>query len=208
MTRDKKQITKVIAASLLGDASIQKSKDWNNTRFSLTLVDPHKDHLEYVAQYIEEITPVSYYRNEHDRGGRKPYTQMYSRVHPFFNTYRERMYGTGRKSVDKHYLELLDWEYLAIWYMQDGTLNREKNQIVLCTQSFSYPENHYLRIALKEKLNLDFTVRSYQQNNHLLHRLDLTQKQTSFVCESVAPYVQDSFKYKIDCRTVRPYNTK
>lgn len=204
MAREERQITKIIAASLLGDASIQKTNAHKNARFTLTLVDPHKDHLDYIAAYIEQVTPVSFYRNESDRNGRKPYTQLYSRFHPFFLPFRERMYGTGRKSVDKHYLTLLDWEFLAIWHMQDGYLNIQRNQIVLATQSFSYPENHYLRIALKETLDLDFTVRSYRQNKHLLHRLELTQKQTQLYCENLKPYVQPSFEYKINCRTIRP----
>lgn len=201
MARDEKHITKIVAACLLGDASISaKRGPKGNCRFSLTLTEGHEDHLQYIAEALEPITRISYYRNA-GKDDTKPYVQMYTMSHPFYNTFRERMYGTGVKAIDRHYLLLMDWESLAIWHMHDGYYNISRNQVSLATQSFTYGDNHYLRIMLKEKFDLNFSVVSYRlQSGNLVHRLDLSKKDSYKFIDGIAPFVQPSFSYKIERR--------
>jgi hypothetical protein len=212
--RDEKYITKIIAASLLGDGSV----GYNKTKypsFEIRILTEHKDHLDYLASVIEPLTKCSWYeRPAHDfvQNGktyhRKTQTRLRTSAHPFFKPFRDRMYPLGHKIVDPHYLKLLDWEFLAVWYMQDGHLsaytNKKNNklhyfQLGLATNSFSYADNHFLRIQLKERLDLDFSVNIHTNTSGTRgYKLKLNSQQIDYFCENVKPYIQPSFEYKIN----------
>lgn len=213
--RNNKELTKIIAASLHGDGSIYKDKrDNGNCSFEIGQTEAHRDYLEYLCQKLEGLTTFSITpsRKEQDTviAGRetrtKPMWRLRSARHPFFNKFRERMYGTGRKSVDPHYLTLLDWEFMAHWYQEDGSLSvsvhKEKYfqyHLEIASQSFSYAENMQLRAAIKEKLNLDWRVVPMKNSKgSVLYKLQSSRKDIETFCENISPYVVNSFLYKID----------
>lgn len=213
--RDEKYITKIVAASLLGDASITYAKS-KNPCFSINLISEHKDHLDYLA---DVLAPVTKTRMDIKPGGpciisgketsRREQTRLRSQCLPFFQKFRERMYPMGHKVVDPHYLTLLDWEFLAVWYMQDGHLSayyvKGKNpqySLGIATHSFSYADNHFLRIQLKEKLNLDWSVNAHTNTSGTRsYKLKLSATQIDYFCENIKPYIQPSFEYKVSKET-------
>lgn len=214
--RDEKYITKIVAASLLGDASIEHDKrDNGNSNFTISLIQDHRDHLEYIEQVLAPITACSWYEKNGGFASSKKQWRLRSKRHPFFNKFRERMYATGRKSVDPHYLTLLDAEFLAVWYMQDGNYCTYVNQrgylhqqIRLATHSFSYAENMFLRAKLKEVLDLDFNVHTSRTNNNIQYYLRCaTKSNISKFIEIVTPYIQPSFQYKVISRMKSPVNS-
>jgi hypothetical protein len=213
MTRDNKYITKIIAASLLGDASIETDKrDNGNHSFTINQIVDHKDYIQLLSSIIEPITSTSITLVDKSKQTHiigvptvcKNQLRLRTKRHPFFNSFRERMYINGRKVVDPHYLTLLDWEFLAHWYMQDGYMSaywskKEKKAyacyaVGLCTNNFSYPEQMFLRSKLKEKLNLDWNVVKDGRN----YRLKLSAQQIPLFINGVKQYIAPSFHYKID----------
>lgn len=206
--RNEQYITKIIAASLLGDASIEKDSrsGTGNTNFSIALTQEHRDHLDYLCDVIEPVTSCSINEKHQLDIPRKLQWRLRSRKHPFFNKFHERMYGTGRKSVDPHYLTLLDAEFLAVWYMQDGYLSAymskkiyPQTRVGLCTNGFSYGENMNLRSVLKEKLDLDWHVQDDRTGSgNLTYRLILAPKDTDKMMNLIKDFIQDSFLYKVD----------
>lgn len=217
--RDEKRLTKIVAASLLGDASISKDKrDNGNACFEITLIEEHRDHLEYLAGQLEHLTKVSILRPSAAMSlpqdkvivgvptRAKPKWRLRSSRHPFFNKFRERMYGTGKKVVDPHYLTLLDWEFLAIWYQQDGYLSAylskgkyPQPRVALCTNGFSYADNMLLRSKLKEYLDLDWNVTPVRtKSGNLTYSLIIAPKDIDKMFEGISKFVQPSFEYKID----------
>jgi hypothetical protein len=204
--RNDKYITKIVAASLLGDASIEKDKrDNGNTNFSISLIQEHKDHLDYLAAVISEITSVSWYEKHQTEIARKPQIRLRSKRHPFYNSFYERMYGTGRKSPDPHYLTLLDAEFLAVWYMQDGYYSNG-GKLALATNSFSYGEQMLLRAALKEKLDINWNVKNFTTSKgNRQYILQAGKDDRDKIIEIMLPYIQPSFMYKMT-RMLSPDN--
>jgi hypothetical protein len=215
--RNDKEITKVVAACLMGDASISidKRSKFGNGGFELSQIEPHIDHLEYIQGYINEITTttLNLSRVADDNAvicgvntKQKAMYRLRSKLHPFYTKFRERMYPNGRKVVDPHYIKLLDWQFLAIWYMQDGyiTCGQTKqghfqHSIGIATDCFSYPENMFLRSALKEKFNLDFNVRQVKRRSGITYTLRMQSRDPILrMLEGVKPFVQPSFEYKLD----------
>lgn len=209
---NKKDLTKYVAGSLLGDGSISKDKrDNGNCNFELTQIAEHKDYLDWFASILSNITSVSYYTIEGKETsilGRNTYAKEKVRIrssrHPFFNTFRERLYYTGRKTVDEHYLKLLDWEMLAIWYMEDGFIYNYnakhkylQHRLGLCTNSYTYAEQLLLKRALKDILEVEFNAVAEKQNGNTQYRLYATQSSVPRIIDNIYKFILPSFEYKL-----------
>lgn len=211
----KKDIIKVIAASMLGDGYLERDlSEGSNARFALQLKEINKDHIEYVASYLENITRVSFYYKEPKQSIIKDklcnisgsWTVRTMR-HPLYTTVHQRHYLNRIKRVDPHYLTLLDDQFLAIWYQQDGYTDRTNGdgyhyipRPIICTDSFTYGDLTLLRNAIIEKTGFIFNIvkRGKNKNNEFTYRLKLSTKQTYSFLDRISPYVQPSFQYKIE----------
>jgi hypothetical protein len=210
----KKEIMKIVAATLLGDGHLEKRAANQNARFSIKLKEQHKDHLEYINIYISEVTGTSFYYiapTSYEIKGKLcnisgTYT-LRSKVHPMYTKMHERYYLNRIKRVDEHYLTLIDAEFMAVWYQQDGYLHHPKDSInptpecVLCTDNFTYGDQLLLRRAIIEKTGYIFNIqkRGLNKNGEQTYRLFLSRKQTHQFIEYIEKHVQSSFQYKIEC---------
>lgn len=210
MERNNKQATKIVAASLLGDGNLHREHGTKNGRFSLTQLPIHKDHVEYIAQFLEPITRVRRYEQvPQDKiilGKQSRSNGRYSIItmnHPFYTHIYNRWYGTGRKSVDPHYLTLLDFEMLAIWYMQDGSLGVKNNTLYrypkYMTDNFSLADVELLRRAIIEKTEIIMNVeKNRKSTGEYYYRLVVSQKSIALFIKNIKKYIQPSFQYKLE----------
>lgn len=202
-----KYVTKIVAASLLGDGSVGIPPDGSkNAKYRQPKTVEHSDYIEWLGGVLSTITPVNTYEFQPKAEGASRQIMLQTRCHPFYTRFRERMYPNGHKVVDPHYLTLLDWEFMAVWYQEDGSTVRDKRKqgtysgVVLCTDCFSYGDHHLLRDKIKEYLGVEFNVTSYRKNGKQYYRLKLNKAHISQFMEGIAPFVVESFKYKL-CRT-------
>lgn len=210
MERDNKQATKIVAASLLGDGNIHRENGTKNGRFSLTQIPTHCDHVEYVAQFLEPITRLRRYEQPSGdkiiMGKQSRSNGRYSIIsmnHPFYTHIYNRWYGTGRKALDPHYLTLLDFEMLAIWYQQDGSLGvRAGNTYrvpLFMTDNFTFAEVQLLSKSIYEKIGIITTLRKERKNSgEYYYRLRVAAKTTEMFIEGIRPFIQPSFQYKLE----------
>lgn len=203
-------ITKIVTASLLADGCLDIPQDGSiNARYRQPKVITNKDYLEWFGNIVSEVCGVKYYTFQPKMQNAKEQIMLYTRVHPFYTAIYNRMYPNGHKVVDPHYLTLLDWESMAVWYQEDGSLHvneANKNGVfyacpILCTDSFSYGEQHNLRTAIKEKLGIEFNVSSFRKHGKQMYRLRLRSSDIHKFMDNILPHIQESFKYKT-CRTV------
>lgn len=204
---DKKRVTKIVAASLLADGSVGVPPDGSvNAKYRQPKTEDHKDYVEWMAGILGQVTSTNCYEFQPKQKGAKKQIMLQTRCHPFYTKFRDRMYPNGVKVVDPHYLKLVDWEFMAVVFQEDGSayLNESKYvRVVLCTECFSYGDNHTLRLAFKEKLGIDFSVKSYRKNGKQFYRLHLDKKDINKFMDGVEPFMCESFRYKI-YRTVSP----
>lgn len=212
---NKKEIVKAIAASLLGDGSIYREGN-KNGNFRMSQISIHLDHLTYIGNILSDLTKVDIKQVRKEKvdvviDGKKtvsnPYHTLRTMNHPLYTKFRQRVYPNGHKVVDPHYLTLLDWEFLAIWYMQDGMLEPKREDTIncgaaICTDNFSYGDCVLLRQALIEKLNLTWNIRpkSTNKQGNRTYRMHLYRKQFDYFEENIRKYIQPSFLYKIERR--------
>ena len=204
---DKKQLMKLMSFITMSDGSVQSSRGSKNHIFSFAQTEDHEDFVMYVKGIVENNTSVKTYYYEMALP-RRNQIKIYTRVHPYFNDLRDRIYVGNYKSIDQHALKLLDFEALAILYMSDGCLGkyiRENGKpsytltINMCR--LSYGDQLIMKKAIKEKLDLEFNV---VKTGKKYYTLRLRSKDLEKFMNGISPYILDSFKYKIDFRTTNP----
>ena len=207
-------LTKIVAASLLGDGSVHIPNDGSiNAAFSMAQVVDHRDHVDFIKNLLEDITRVKTWEIQPKLGNSRRQYHMQTMRHPFYTKFRHRMYGTGIKAIDPHYLTFMDYEMLAIWYMQDGSLsttphiretgNYNRKELFLYSNSFSYGDNMLLKDCLKEKFAIESNIRhSKGKTGNITYFLSIYKKCIDTFLEGVTPFIQPSFQYKLQVRTV------
>lgn len=218
--RDNKELTKYVASFLLGDASICKDSRYNsNCTFEICQIEDHLDYLEWIKNIIGDITtttllekPMKSKEIIFPNGITSMVKQQYrvrSKSHPFFNKFREKLYATGRKTIDFHYFTLFDWETLAIWYMDDGYISDYVVQnkqgyrykypkLGLSTQGFTQAENFVLKKFIKEKFDLEFNLLRNKYPSGIKYRLVAKTSDIPKFLDGITPYILPSFEYKLE----------
>jgi hypothetical protein len=224
--RNEKELTKYVASSLLGDGSITiDRRDYDkggNANFEICQIEDHKDYLEWLKEKLEPLTSSTLVVKPGNKEPKevtfpngitsicKVQYRLRTSRHPFFNKFRDRLYATGRKTVDMHYFTLFDWETLAMWYMEDGyisspigTHNRTGYQyqystVGLSTQGFTQAENFVLKKFLKEKFDLEFNLRKDKYPSGIKYRLVAKHDNIEKFIDGVGKYILPSFAYKLE----------
>lgn len=201
---DKQYVTKIVAASLLGDGSVGVPPDGSvNAKYRQPKTVDHMDYVNWLSERLSTVTTTNQYEWQPRMPNAKRQVMLQTRTHPFYTSFRNRMYPNGHKVVDPHYLTLIDWEFMAVWYQEDGStvVDRDYVRPIICTDCFSYGDNHHLRQAVGEKLGIDLNVASYRAKGLQKYRLRVRPKDINKFMDGIEPYVAPSFSYKI-CRTV------
>lgn len=201
--KEYKELTKIVAASLLGDGHVTKETGNSNSHYELSQVITHADYIYQMRDRLSELTKIVIdTRSFPNMVGAQDQLKLRTMSIPFYSRYRDRMYGTGVKTVDPHYLTLIDAEFMAIWYMEDGSfaINTSNSQesVYLYTDSFSYGDNDLLRRAIIEKTGFVFNIHQRKNKNGLIrYRLYLYKKQNAAFIDYVRPFILPSFSYKL-----------
>lgn len=204
--KDKKRLTKIISFLVMGDGSVYKNRGKGNCLFSLSMTEEHQDFIDYCSGVLSNITSSKTLLYKRD-APRKNLIKIYTPVHPMFNVLRDRIYFGTYKSLDQHALKLLDFEALAILYMCDGCLGKhirngtESYTITLNLCRLSYGDQIMLKRHLKDLLDLEFNV---VKTGGKYFTLRLRNKDIDKFMSGVAPFILDSFKYKILSERLAP----
>lgn len=211
-TLNKKELVKLVSYMAMGDGGIYLGERSVNASFAMNMKEENLDYILFCKEVLEQFVGCSL-NNRIVEGNRKPQLRLQSKSHPLLTQIRERIYTDSYKGIDPHALKLLDAEALAILYMCDGSFVTEQPNtkkglvnpsynVTLNMKRLSYGDQFILKKALKEKLDLEFNIN--RQNQY--YYLRLRSKEVDKFMEMIAPYVFESFQYKLkECfRTVSP----
>ena len=193
---DRKVLYKYISAFVMGDAGVYYSG--KNCRLVTNCI--HKEYTDWKQGILEGLTQVNYHVSVDNRTdvNRQPLHVLTTRAHPTYTKMRDRFYTGGYKGIDPHYLKLMDWEVLAILFMDDGSCSKDTRcnatpSVSLNTKRLSYADSWLLKKGIKDALGIEFNV--HRQGKYWYLRLrakDYTEFKTG-----VEPYVLSCFKYKL-----------
>ncbi len=205
---DKKELHKLIAYFVMSDGGVYKSGKSKNGDyyFVMTQREDHLDFCEYSASILENITTarIKYVdRSEDTDANRKNQYRVETKTHPIFTHMRDRIYVDKYKSLDAHYLKMLDWESLAIMYMSDGNLHKylkpesrmvnPSYNLQLNLKRLSYGDQLMLKHALEEKQMGAWKIN--RQNQY--YYLRLSTKFVPMFLGNIEKYILPSYQYKV-----------
>lgn len=192
-----------VMGMLLGDACITlpaKSKNGiskhgqsKNARLSISHCEEQFEYLKWKGNILENLTSIRYDDFVSGYGSRCP--RLTTKCHPFYTKIYNRLYYQDRKTLDEHCLKVLSLIGLAIWYMDDGHLRKDKGTVELSTCSFNYAEHLMLQKAFKLKWDLNWNI--HKKGKY--YRLYLKKKDNNRFFELITDIVNQVpyMKYKI-----------
>lgn len=202
-TVNKKDLMKLTSAFIMGDGGVYYSG--RECRYVRNQNEVHRDYLEWQMQVLSEITFCDLSPVKDDRPNRKPNLSLRTHSHPTFTKIRKRLYIDKYKSVDPHYLKMLDWQMLACLYMDDGSLSVDSRcnatpTARLNTKRLSYGDSWLLQKTIKDRLNVQFNVHRHYDKWFLA----LRAKDSERFLTNIEPHLFASFNYKLPCSCGMP----
>lgn len=177
ITPTKKQ-WQIILGSWLGDGNIRRTTNCINTQLRITHGEDQYEYLQYKKSILEENNLLFFTENSREGGStfknsKKRY-EISSQHTPLLNDIYDKCYPNGKAIFNKEYFYQLDDYGLFIWYLDDGSLQRNKH-IILCTDNFTYEDVVEMQNYFKKIYNTDTKIFSIRENQY---RLRFNQENT------------------------------
>lgn len=185
----------ILLGLLLGDGSLEFDGH-RSTRLQVKQSANKKEYVMWLYSWFMEFvrTPPQQ---------RKDTQQWYfaTRSLPEFTTIHSMFYHQRRKIVPKTIQSfLLNPLTLAVWYMDDGSLDyREKYHysFSLSTDSFTLTEVHLLQHVLRQRFGLYASVQYPSSRGTRYPKLYFGAESRDRFLELVQPYIMSCFQYKL-----------
>jgi hypothetical protein len=195
---------KYVVAFTYGNGCLAKLKDHKNVRFHATQLSKNRDYIEWRGDIFSHLTRVQYSETS-------DMITTDTLDHPVYTKVYNRLYHSGRKTFDPHYLKLFDWETLAILYQDNGNwrfrpqCKSKTPEVYLATHTFTYAENLMLRRVLKERLGLEWNTQHQRYKDMVsYYYLSLRTKDYEAFEDGVRSFIKPSFTYKLDIPFDKP----
>ena len=169
--------------SLLGDGYLDSTTRGYAMRIHHCIAQ--SEYVEYKHSFVSNLANSS---------PKKSKNAYYFRTvsHPLFTTLRSLFYSGRIKVLPKEFLlDNFDAFALAIWIMDDGA--KDKNQLRINTQCFSFNENIWLMNFLQAK----FGIRTSINIDKGKYRLRVRGASMHLLKSLVLPYMIPSMLYKL-----------
>ena len=189
----------IVFGTLLGDGYLRPTNgNRGNSSYSLALCHGEKQ-FEYLKWKFHEfeafVTTKDFRVNTRPFQGNAPTYSFSTISHPFLNEAHKICYANhGKKDITADWLSRLTPLSLAVWYMDDGSLNKRYHTIVLCTNSFS-PEGQALAVDFfREKYNIR-AVLEPRRNHQTVLRINASESRKFM--DIVSPHIPSCMDYKL-----------
>jgi len=200
LSKDKKEI---IVGCLLGDVYIQKQSGSLNARLMFRQGLVHEAYLLHLFDLFKGYSSFDQLNEQKHslslKSTKKIYTTkyFYTRSLPCFNQYYELFYLDGKKIVPKIIGELFTAKSLAYLCCDDGS--KQKDNFVLCTESFNKDDNLLLIQTLKDNFGLNCTLqKTNSTEDKIKYRIYIKSDSIFKFKQLVKPYFIPSMLYKLD----------
>ena len=185
----------VLVGSILGDGTLRVGEGAVNANFKVEHGLVQKDYVIWkyniFKPWVFTEPKLSYrYRNTGEQYAKSWWFRTVR--HPILAQLRKRFYENGKKIVPLDIANDLNDLALAVWVMDDGSLNR--NHMDISTYSFTLPEIAILICALKSRFDLE--ARYYRDRNKGF-RMYFNSGDTQKLSHIIRPYVIPAIKYKL-----------
>jgi len=185
----------ILIGSILGDGTLQLGERGINANFKTEQGLVQKEYVWWkyniFKPWVFTEPKISYRYNE----SRERYAKSYwfrTVRHPILTEFHKRFYEAGKKIIPKDIGNDLNPLALAVWIMDDGSLNN--NQLDISTYSFTLQDIHLLIETLKSEYGLSG---QYYSDRNKGCRMYFKKSETRKLARLIKPYVIPNLDYKI-----------
>jgi len=86
---------------------------------------------------------------------------------------------------------------MAVWYMDDGSTKHKNFSMKLCTEGFTLNDNIILKNIIKEKFNIDCSIKNYKVKEKIYNYLSFNKKNSILLNNLIKPYFVSCMRYKL-----------
>ena len=187
--------TSVLIGAILGDGTLRVPKGAINANFKIEQGLKQKDYVfwkyEVFKEWVTNPPEISFRYDEN----RQPYEKSWwfrTLSHPELTSFHKVFYKNGRKVVPNNIADLLDHLALAVWIMDDGSLNQ--NKIDISTYSFKLEEIKLLQQALLKKFALES---NFYKDRDKGFRMYFRKTETAKLIPLISKFIIPNLAYKI-----------
>ncbi len=185
----------IVFGTVLGDGYLRPTGSGKSYALALCHGEKQIDYLRWKFNEFENfVITKKFYINHPNFHGNAPTYSFSTISHPFLKQAHDICYPNNKKDVTKEWIANLTPLSLAVWYLDDGSLNKRYKTIVLCTNSFSYEGQMLLVSYLKNTFDIDCKLEP-RRNNQTVIRINASQSK-KFI-NIIAEYVPECMNYKL-----------
>ena len=193
-----KQTQDIVVGSLLGDGWLEALSPRSGTSiYRLKYDDRSLAFLRWMRQALSKLEPS-------DVKAKPKYTQhfFYTRARVDIGELRNIFYpNEGRKRVPENIGTLLTNPLsLAIWYQDDGTLDRRSKyhwNARIATYCFPEEDCVHLKSVLRDNFGIEVSVCRNRMRGKVSYELYVLSKSMERFVAMLSPYIHRVFAYKI-----------
>lgn len=184
----------ILTGLLLGDGCLERKS--KNSRLQVKQSVGKKEYVFWLYNYFSEFVKTPPQQ-------RKDTDQWYfaTRSLSQFEEWNAVFYKDRRKIVPENISVLLASPVtLAVWFMDDGTLDyREKSHysFTYSTDSFSVEEVSLLQTALLENFGIESSIQTPKSRGKKYTKLYIGKKGRERFIKIIQPHILDCFAYKV-----------
>ena len=187
-----------MVGSLLGDGWLTALRPKTGTStYYLKYQDKSFEYLGWIREQIAELQPSTL-------KAIPKYSQhyFYTRSREDIGELRKIFYpDEGMKRVPMRFIDLLtDPLTLAIWYQDDGTLDRRHKyhrNAMIATYCFPYQDCQRLARAIGDNFDIEMSICRCQMRGKMYYRLYVPSRSMNRFIETVRPHIHANYAYKI-----------
>ncbi len=191
-----KKKKELLLGMLLGDAGLENGGSYSNTAIiSFTHTISQRDYLLTKCRLLDlkfhfQNYPSKIQRIKNYTAYFKPSIRAVSKTYPFLYDFYLLCYKNGRKTLTKEWLNQLSEISLAYFYLDDGSLLKDKNKmnihaIELSTQGFTKEEQLLFKEVIEKKFGLKANI--YRINSGSGWRLRISSVKKFF--SLISPWI-------------------
>jgi len=184
----------ILTGLLLGDGCLERKS--KNSRLQVKQSVGKKEYVFWLYNYFSEFVKTPPQQ-------RKDTDQWYfaTRSLPQFEEWNTVFYKNRKKIVTENISQLLASPItLAVWFMDDGTLDyREKSHysFTYSTDSFSVKEVSLLQTALLENFGIESSIQTPKSRGKKYTKLYIGKNGRERFIKIIQPHILDCFAYKV-----------
>jgi len=184
----------ILTGLLLGDGCLERKS--KNSRLQVKQSVGKKEYVFWLYNYFSEFVKTPPQQ-------RKDTDQWYfaTRSLPQFEEWNTVFYKNRKKIVPENISQLLVSPItLAVWFMDDGTLDyREKSHysFTYSTDSFSVKEVSLLQTALLENFGIESSIQTPKSRGKKYTKLYIGKNGRERFIKIIQPHILDCFAYKV-----------